>query len=75
MLISLFQNGFELQKFPCHPLSGDELFRNLIMVTRQNDLWNLPDRLTEDIHSMLEIEFLTYINRDLSWLKEKIMIA
>jgi len=73
--LCLFHNGFDHQQFNCHPLPGDELFRNLILVTRPNDLWDLPQILTKDIHAMLSNEFLTYINRDLSWLKQQIKIG
>ncbi|MFT5758722.1 MAG: DNA-binding transcriptional LysR family regulator [Alteromonadaceae bacterium] len=73
--LCLFKNGFNHDQFDCHPLPGDELFRNLILVTRQNDLWNLPLMLSQDIHSMLKNDFLAYINHELPWLKAKVKIA
>ncbi len=73
--LCLFQNGFNHEQFDCHLLPGDELFRNLILVTRQNDLWNLPQMLTQDIHSMLNNDYLPYINNHLPWLQTKIKIG
>jgi DNA-binding transcriptional LysR family regulator len=73
--LCLFKNGFNHQQFDCHPLPGDELFRNLILVTRQNDLWSLPQMLTQDIHNMLNTDFLPYINLELPWLKAQIKIG
>ena len=73
--LCLYQNGFNHEQFDCHLLPGDELFRNLILVTRQNDLWNLPSMLIQDIHNMLNNDFLPYINRELPWLKSQIKIG
>ncbi len=73
--LCLFKNGFDQQQFNCHALPGDELFRNLILVTRPNDLWDLPQILSNDIHTMLNNDFLTYINRELPWLVPKIKVG
>ena len=73
--LCLFKNGFDHQQLNYHPLPGDDLFRHLILLTRPNDLWNLPQILTNDIHAMLSNEFLTYVNRDLPWLKQQIKIG
>ncbi|NRA54775.1 MAG: LysR family transcriptional regulator [Gammaproteobacteria bacterium] len=73
--LCLFQNGISNKDVTCLPLPGDSLFRNLVLVSRDNGLWQLPKIIANDSQAILAGEFTNYINHHLAWLKEQIKIG
>jgi len=73
--LCLFQNGISNKDVTCLPLPGDSLFRNLVLVSRDNGLWQLPKIIASDSQAILAGEFTNYINHHLAWLKDHIKIG
>lgn len=73
--LCLFQNGIRNKDLKCVPLPGDPLFRNLVLVTRDNAMWELPKIIANDSQTILRGEFSSYVDQHLSWLKSEIKIG
>ncbi|WDD96945.1 LysR family transcriptional regulator [Thalassomonas actiniarum] len=73
--LCLFQNGIRHLELDCYPLPGEPLYRNLTLVSRHNELWELPKVIADDSRIILQDNFLGYVEQHLSWLDHEIKIG
>jgi DNA-binding transcriptional LysR family regulator len=63
------------QAFRLAPIPGEEFFRELTMVARQDDLGLLPQQLAQDSVQLLKDRFLPIIEANAPWLLPSILLG
>jgi DNA-binding transcriptional LysR family regulator len=63
------------QAFRLFPIPGEEFFRELTMVARQDDLGLLPQQLAQDSVELLKNRFLPIIEANAPWLLPSIVLG
>lgn len=74
--LCLFQSGLFRDQLTCLPLPSDEpLQRNLTLVSRHNELGNLPQILAADSRQVMHDKFLPNVLRELPWLEKDLHVG
>ncbi|PPC77811.1 transcriptional regulator [Pokkaliibacter plantistimulans] len=73
--LCLYQTGLMQHQVRCVPLPGEPVYRELSLVARRNELWDLPKVIAEDSCQILRERFLTDIVANLPWLEPQIRIG
>jgi hypothetical protein len=78
--LCLLQSGLTLdnkfsQAFRLSPIPGEEFFRELTMVARQDDLGLLPQQLAQDSVELLKKRFLPVIEANAPWVLPSIVLG
>ncbi|MFP8967599.1 LysR family transcriptional regulator [Pokkaliibacter sp. CJK22405] len=73
--LCLYQTGLMQHQVRCVPLPGEPVYRELTLVSRRNELWDLPRVIAEDSRQILQEQFLTHILDNLPWLADRIQIG
>ncbi|PVZ70575.1 LysR family transcriptional regulator [Pelagibaculum spongiae] len=72
--LCLFQSSIKQQQVKLIPLK-DSWYRNITLITRQNELGDLPGMIASDCRKILNYNFLSQITDEYRWLKSKIIIS
>lgn len=73
--LCLFQSGIKRWPVVCRPLPGQPQFRQLTLVARRNELWDLPRVIAEDSCQILRERFLADVAASLPWVASLIHIG
>ncbi|WP_429282606.1 LysR family transcriptional regulator [Paraburkholderia sp. GAS41] len=78
--LCLLQSGLTVdnrfsQAFRLLPIPGEEFFRELTLVARQDDLGVLPQQLAQDSVQLLKDRFLPIIDANAPWLRPSIELG
>lgn len=73
--LCLFQSGIWLPQVRCIPIPGGHFYRNLTLVTRRDELHELPLVIASDIRQILLQEFMPAMAGQLPWLGGNVEIC
>lgn len=73
--LCLYQSGLQGRSVVCRPLPGQPLFRQLTLVSRRNELWDLPRVIAEDSCEILRERFLADVAGSLPWVASLIHVG
>lgn len=73
--LCLFQSGLHHRPVVCRPLPGQPQYRQLTLVARRNELWDLPRVIAEDSCDILRERFLADVTSSLPWVASLIHIG
>ena len=73
--LCLYQSGLPGRSVVCRPLPGEPFFRQLTLVARRNELWDLPRVIAEDSCQILRERFCKDMAEQQPWVSSLIKVG
>nr|WP_284676640.1 substrate-binding domain-containing protein [Vibrio sinus] len=74
--LCLLQSGIPREELTCLALpSGEQIFRELSLYSRQNELDNLPLCMSQNSQQIIRDKFMPKLERELPWLSDHVQIG